>query len=45
MQCYIKVQDVSKLKSLGIIIDNNLTFKDNTIYVISKVAKKLNILY
>lgn len=48
--CNIKFKDhiiteVKKTKYLGIIIDDNLTFKDNATEVINKVAKKINIMY
>lgn len=39
----VKIQESNKVKYLGVIIDDNLNFKDNANQIISKVAKKLDI--
>lgn len=40
-----KIEEVRRAKYLGVIIDDNLTFRDNAIESINKVARKLNIIY
>ncbi|CAG5110753.1 Protein of unknown function [Cotesia congregata] len=39
------ISEVEKTKYLGIIIDENLTFKDNANEIINKMARKLNVMY
>lgn len=49
-RCEIKINDqkieyASKTKYLGVIVDDQLTFKENAMYVARKVTKKINLLY
>lgn len=39
------IKEVNESKYLGVIMDNNLIFDSNAIYVAKKVAKKINVLF
>lgn len=41
----VKIEEVKQVKYLGIIIDDDLTFRENSVSTVGKIGRELNIFY